>query len=59
MRNTLAVAAIAMIVVAGSVWAKIGPQTRTTPESARIDVGVLHSGVEVAKLPLLEVREPF
>jgi hypothetical protein len=60
MRHTLALAAIAMIVVMGSVWAKsTRPQTSITPRGARIDVATMHAGIDVAKLPLLEVREPF
>jgi hypothetical protein len=59
-RYTFAVATVAVIVVAGSVWAKgNGPQASIVPESARIDVATLHSRVDVARLPVLEVEQPF
>jgi hypothetical protein len=59
-RHTLAVAALAIIAVAGSVWAKgSGSQTTAAVESPRIDVVALHSSIVVANLPVLQVEQPF
>jgi len=59
-RCTLAVAATAVIVVAGSVWAHgNGQQASTTAGTARIEVAGLISSTDIANLPLLQVDEPF
>jgi hypothetical protein len=59
-RYALAVASVAAIVVAGSVWAKgNAPAASVAPESTRIDVTTLLSRADVAGLPVLEVAQPF
>jgi hypothetical protein len=60
MRYTLAVAATAVIVVAGSVWEHgNGQQAGTASGTVRIDVENLLSTTDIGKLPLLAVEQPF
>jgi hypothetical protein len=57
-RYTLALAIIAVIV--GSVWAKGNrPDVGTGADQPRIDVSVLMSKMDIGKLPVLYVAEPF
>jgi hypothetical protein len=59
-RYMLAVACVAAVVVAGSVWAKsYPPQASVSSQTTRIDVTALLSRVDVAGLPVLEVEQPF
>jgi len=57
--RTFAVASIAIIVVAGAVWAKANGPRAGIPDSDRIDVTSLHSATYVASLPVVQVDEPF
>jgi len=57
---TLAVAVIAGVVVAGSVWANSnGQPAGDAPGSARIDIAALLSKADIANLPVLNVEQPF
>jgi hypothetical protein len=56
---TFAVASVAIIVVAGAVWAKANGPQAGIPDGARIDVASLHSAAYVAGLPVVQVDEPF
>ena len=58
--STLAVAVIAVIAIAGSVWANgNGQQAGAAPGNARIDISGLLSSTEIANLPVLHVEQPF
>jgi hypothetical protein len=59
-RCILAVAATAVIVVAGSVWADgNGQQASTTAGTARIEVAGLISSTDIAKLLVVNVEQPI
>ena len=58
-RHTLAVAALAIIAVAGSVWANGSGSQITAAESPRVDVAALQSSIDLASLPVLQVEQPF
>ena len=56
----LAIATMAAVAVAGSVWAKgNGQQSAIATEEIRIDVSALHASADVANLPVVYVAEPF
>ena len=57
-RHTLWVAVIAMIAVAGSVWAQ-GNGRQADTATSRIDVAALTATIDLASLPVLEVEQPF
>jgi hypothetical protein len=56
-RYTPSIAVIAVIAVAGSVWANGNRQI--APGTVRIDVAALISSTEIANLPVLNVEQPF
>jgi hypothetical protein len=56
--HTLAVAVIAMIVVAGSVWAQGNGRPADTGTD-RIDVAALTATIDLGNLSVLVVEQPF
>jgi hypothetical protein len=54
------IAATAMMVIAGSVWAKgHGLRSAMAMEETRIDIAALHTATEVANLPIVYVVDAF
>jgi hypothetical protein len=57
---TLAIAVVAAIAVAGSVWVNGKAHSGSAdPASAGIDVTALLSDADIAKLPVQNVEQPF
>jgi hypothetical protein len=57
-RYTLALAITAVIIV-GSVWVKGKPQAGIDANGPQIDVSALMSSMDIGKLPVLYIAEPF
>jgi hypothetical protein len=54
-----AVTTVAIIVVAGAVWAKANAPQAGSNAAVRIDVVAVLSAADVAGLPVLQIDQPF